>query len=124
MSTPASSACRSGGRRCTSQELSRSLNSSSVERSLSAPIVATIDAHPSVARSVDAGLLTAGTTGSPERLQRSRDPTQTALDRWRSLDERRHSPDVDYGMRWRAGGSDEHWRVSCNRGSGALYATN
>jgi hypothetical protein len=107
-------------------EPSRSLNSTSVEQSLSAPIVATIDAHPSIARSVDAGLLTAGHnqfTRGTAAITRP-DPTPTALDRWRSLDERRHSPDVDYGMHWRTGGADEHWRVSWNRGSGALYATN
>lgn len=107
-------------------EPSRSLNSSSVERSLSAPIVATIEAHPSIARSVDAGLLTAGHTHftrATKTITRP-DPTPTALDRWRCLDERRRSPDVDYGMHWRTGGSDERWRVSWNRGSGALYATN
>ena len=48
------------------------------------------------------------------------DPEPTALDRWRALDGRRHSPDVDYGMQWRAADSDEAWRVSWNRGSGAL----
>ena len=41
-------------------EASRSLNPSSVEHCVSAPIVATIDVHPSIARSVDAGLLTGG----------------------------------------------------------------
>lgn len=107
-------------------EPTRSLNSSSVERSLSAPIVATIDAHPSIARSVDAGLLTAGHkqfTRATAAITRP-DPTQTELDRWRSLDERRQSPDVDYGMHWRTADSDERWRVSWNRGSGGLYATN
>ena len=107
-------------------EPSRSLNSSSVERSLSAPIVATIDAHPSIARAVDAGLLTSGHkqfTRSTGAITRP-DPTRSALDRWRSIDDRRHSPDVDYGMHWRTADSDEHWRVSWNRGSGALYATN
>ncbi|WP_420451743.1 hypothetical protein [Ilumatobacter sp.] len=107
-------------------EPSRSLNSSSVEQSLNAPIVATIDHHPSIARSVDAGLLTWG----HHHLNRSTaaitrpDPEPTALDRWRELGKGRHSPDVDYGMHWRATGSDDTWRVSWNRGSRALYATN
>ena len=52
------------------------------------------------------------------------DPIRTAVDRWGDLDKRRHSPDVDFGMRWRTAGSGEEWRVSWNRGSGELYATN
>lgn len=106
-------------------EPGRSLNPSSIERALDAPIVATIDHHPSIARSVDAGLLTAGhkhLTRSTSAITR---PTAepTALDRWRDLDPRRHSPDVDFGMRWRSSGSDDRWRVSWNSGSGVLYAT-
>ena len=107
-------------------EASRSLNPSSVEHCVSAPIVATIDVHPSIARSVDAGLLTGGhshLTRTTAAITRP-DPIRTAVDRWRDLDERRHSPDVDFGMRWRTAGSGEEWRVSWNRGSGALYATN
>lgn len=107
-------------------EPSRSLNASSVERSLDAPIVATIEHHPSIARSVDAGLITTGHnhfTRTTAAITRP-DVGATAIDRWRGLDPRRHSPDVDYGMRWSATGSNEQWRVSWNRGSGALYATN
>lgn len=107
-------------------EPSRSLNASAVERSLGAPIVATIDVHPSIARSVDAGLLSAG----QNRLKRSTtaitqpERARSAVDEWRDLDPRRHSPDVDYGMQWRSSGSDDRWRISWNTGSGALYATN
>jgi len=107
-------------------EPKRSLNASSVEHCLSAPIVATIDVHPSVARSVDAGLLTGGhnhVTRTTAVITRP-EPDRTAIDRWRDLDERRQSPDVDYGMRWRTAGSGDEWRVSWNRRSGALYATN
>ena len=108
------------------REPSRSLNASAVERSLGAPIVATIDVHPSIARSVDAGLLTAG----QNRLKRSTtaitqpERERSAVDEWRDLDPRRHSPDVDYGMQWRKSGSHDRWRVSWNTGSGALYVTN
>lgn len=107
-------------------EPSRSLNAEAVERCLGAPIVATIDVHPSIARSVDAGLLTA----SQNRLKRGTaaitqpERERSAVDEWRNLDPRRHSPDVDYGMQWRTAGSDDRWRISWNTGSGALYATN
>ena len=93
---------------------------------MSAPIVATIDVHPSIARSVDAGLLTGGhahLTRTTAAITRP-DPSRTAVDPWRDLDERRHSPDVDFGMRWRTIGSNDERRVSWNRVSGALYATN
>ena len=88
--------------------------------------MATIDVHPSIARSVDAGLLTGGhahLTRTTATITRP-DPTRTAVDRWRDLDERRHNPDVNFGMRWRTIGSNDERRVSWNRVSGALYATN
>ncbi|MEM1334382.1 MAG: hypothetical protein AAGG08_13100 [Actinomycetota bacterium] len=107
-------------------EPGRSLNASSIERALDAPIVTTIDHHPSIARSVDAGLLTAGHRHLTRTTKPITQPTAepTALDRWRDIDPRRHSPDIDFGMRWRSSDSSDTWRISWNSGSGTLYATN
>ncbi|MFN3256221.1 MAG: hypothetical protein ACE37B_11030 [Ilumatobacter sp.] len=104
----------------------RALGPSDIERSLNAPIVATVDVDPEIARMVDAGLLVARSDLHGRQLDVLHTPgdeSATALDRWREAKPGRFSPDVDYGMQWqKAGASDQRWRVSWNIGSGDLYA--
>lgn len=103
----------------------RALGPSDVERSLNAPIVATIDLDPEIARMVDAGLLVARSDLHGRQLDALHTPAEPAtdLDRWREAKPGRFSPDVDYGVQWqKAGTSDQRWRVSWNIGSGDLYA--
>lgn len=102
----------------------RALGPSDIERSFNAPIVATIDHDPDIARTIDAGLLIEHAHRIGGMIDRFVGrPLETALDRWRAAKPSRHSPDVDYGMRWqRAGEPERRWRVSWNTGSGDMYA--
>ncbi len=106
------------------RESNRSLGPSDIERSFNAPIVATVDHEPEIARLVDAGLLIDRAPELTTALRRLVDtPAASALDRWRAAQPERSSPDVDYGMAWSSERDpDRRWRVSWNSGSGDLYA--
>ncbi len=106
------------------RESERSLGPSDVERSFNAPVVATVDHEPGIARLVDAGLLIDRAPKLTTALRRLVGaPAASALDRWRAVQPERNSPDVDYGVSWTSGRHpDRTWRVSWNSGSGDLYA--
>lgn len=96
-------------------EAHRTLSCRDIEHALGAPVVTTIDVHPAIARSVDAGLLAGGHT----LLATTTLTSLTSRNRHHA-----RSPEIDYGMNWRTPNSVDVWRASYDPDARILRAVN
>ena len=96
-------------------EPGRSLQARDIERVVNAPVTATIDHDPVIARSVDAGLFI-GHHALQHATDHLTDPDRDAPGR--------PEPEIDYGMRWTSATTDGTFRVSYDPGTHQLTATN
>lgn len=106
------------------QEPYRALRANDVEAALRAPVTATIEPSPQIARAVDAGLFIG------KSKQRIAAAAATVADHHTTAPAEPEiaapvsQPELDYGYQWRSRHTDDQHRVSYNPGTRILYAIN